>query len=317
VSAVEVVALTGGIGGAKLALGLYRVLPPGALACVVNTGDDFVHLGLHVSPDLDTTLYTLAGCDNPEQGWGRRDETWTFMRVLEELGGESWFRLGDGDLALHVERTRRLARGERLGTVMDDVRQRLAITARLLPMSDDPVRTRVLTRDAELAFQEYFVKLRAEPEVRAITFAGAVQARPGAGLADALASSQLRAIVICPSNPYLSIDPILAIPGLPAALRARGVPVVAVSPLIGGRAVKGPTAKIMRELGIETSNRAIATHYGELLDGLVIDEADGLEALPSGGPSIQVTRTLMQTLKDRERLARSTLEFADRLRRGG
>jgi LPPG:FO 2-phospho-L-lactate transferase len=317
VSAVEVVALTGGIGGAKLALGLYRVLPPGALACVVNTGDDFVHIGLHVSPDLDTTLYTLAGCDNLEQGWGRRDETWTFMRVLEELGGESWFRLGDGDLALHVERTRRLARGERLSTIMDEVRQRLAITSRLLPMSDDPVRTRVLTRDGELAFQEYFVKLRAEPEVRAITFASATQARPGAGVEDALLSPQLRAIVICPSNPYLSIDPIFAIPGLPAALRARGIPVVAVSPLINGRAVKGPTAKIMRELGIETSNRAIAAHYGELLDGLVIDEADGPEALPSGGPSIHVTRTLMQTLEDRERLARSTLEFADRLRRGG
>jgi len=153
VSAVEVVALTGGIGGAKLALGLHRVLPPGALACIVNTGDDFVHLGLHVSPDLDTTLYTLAGCENPEQGWGRRDETWTFMRVLEELGGETWFRLGDGDLALHVERTRRLAAGETLSAIMDDIRRRFGIASRLLPMSDDTVATRVHTPDAELPFQ--------------------------------------------------------------------------------------------------------------------------------------------------------------------
>ena len=313
-SAVEVVALTGGIGGAKLALGLHRVLPPGALACIVNTGDDFVHLGLHVSPDLDTTLYTLAGCENPEQGWGRRDETWTFMRVLEELGGETWFRLGDGDLALHVERTRRLATGETLSAIMDDFRRRFGIASRLLPMSDDTVATRVHTPDAELAFQDYFVRLRAAPEVRAIEFAGASTSRTSAALAEVLGSSRLRAIVVCPSNPYLSIDPILAVRGLAAALRAPGVPVVAVSPLIGGRAVKGPTAKIMRELGIEASNRAIAAHYGDLLDGLVIDESDRSAELPRGLPT-RATRTLMKSLDDREMLARATLEFADHLRR--
>ena len=313
-TAVEVVALTGGVGGAKLALGLQRVLPPGALACVVNTGDDFVHLGLHVSPDLDTTLYTLGDCENPEQGWGRRNETWTFMRVLAELGGESWFRLGDGDLALHVERSRRLAAGEPLSSIMDHVRRRLGIASRLLPMSNEPVRTRVHTADAELAFQEYFVRLRAVPEVQAIAFAGAAQARPAEGLGDALGSARLRAIVICPSNPYLSIDPILAVPGLRAALRARGVPIVAVSPLIGGRAVKGPTAKIMRELGVETSNRAIADHYGDLIDGLVIDESDAAEELPRSLPA-QIARTLMRSLGDREALARTTLEFADRLQR--
>ena len=313
-SAVEVVALTGGIGGAKLALGLHRVLPPGALACIVNTGDDFVHLGLHVSPDLDTTLYTLAGCENPEQGWGRRDETWTFMRVLEELGGETWFRLGDGDLALHVERTRRLAAGETLSAIMDDFRRRFGIASRLLPMSDDTVATRVHTPDAELAFQDYFVRLRAAPEVRAIEFAGASTSRTSAALAEVLGSSRLRAIVVCPSNPYLSIDPILAVRGLAAALRAPGVPVVAVSPLIGGRAVKGPTAKIMRELGIEASNRAIAAHYGDLLDGLVIDESDRSAELPHGLPT-HATRTLMKSLDDREMLARATLEFADHLRR--
>jgi len=312
VSAVEVVALTGGIGGAKLALGLHRVLPRGALACIVNTGDDFVHLGLHVSPDLDTTLYTLAGRENPEQGWGRRDETWTFMHALEELGGETWFRLGDGDLALHVERTRRLAAGETLSAIMDDVRRRFGIASRLLPMSDDAVATRVHTPDAELPFQDYFVRLGAAPEVRAIEFAGAAQARTSAALAEVLGSPRLHAIVVCPSNPYLSIDPILAVPGLAAALRAPGVPVVAVSPLIDGRAVKGPTAKIMRELGMEASNRAIAAHYGDLLDGLVIDESDRSAELPHGLPT-HATRTLMKSLDDREMLARATLEFAGHL----
>jgi LPPG:FO 2-phospho-L-lactate transferase len=314
VSAVEVVALTGGIGGAKLALGLHRVLPPGALACIVNTGDDFVHLGLHVSPDLDTTLYTLAGCESPDQGWGRRDETWTFMRALGELGGETWFRLGDGDLALHVERTRRLATGETLSAIMDDFRRRFGIASRLLPMSDDTVATRVHTPDAELAFQDYFVRFRAAPEVRAIEFAGASTSRTSVALAEVLGSSRLRAIVVCPSNPYLSIDPILAVRGLAAALRAPGVPVVAVSPLIGGRAVKGPTAKIMRELGIEASNRAIAAHYGDLLDGLVIDESDRSAELPQGLPT-RASHTLMKSLDDRELLARATLEFADHLRR--
>ena len=311
----EVIALTGGIGGAKLALGLHRVLPPGALACVVNTGDDFVHLGLHVSPDLDTLLYTLAGCENPEQGWGRRDETWTFMRVLAEMGGETWFRLGDGDLALHVERTRRLAAGETLTAIMDDVRRRLGIDSRLLPVSDDAVRTRVQTREGELDFQEYFVRLRAKPEVRAIAFGGAAEARLTPAIDEQLLNPRLRAVVICPSNPYLSIDPMLAVPGLSAALRARRAPVVAVSPLVGGRAVKGPTAKIMRELGIETTNRAIAAHYAGLIDGLVIDETDRSdEALP--GVATCVTRTLMRTLEDREALAQATLGFAERLQRG-
>lgn len=312
-SAVEVLALTGGIGGAKLALGLARALPEGALACVVNTGDDFVHLGLHISPDLDTTLYTLAGCENPELGWGRRDETWTFMQVLATLGGETWFRLGDGDLALHVERTRRLAHGEPLSAIMDDVRRRFGVATRLLPMSDDAVRTQVHTPSAVLEFQEYFVKRRAEPEVRSIRFEGAARARPAAGVLDAIGSASLRAVVLCPSNPYLSIDPILAVSGLAAALRARGVPIVAVSPLVGGRAVKGPTAKIMRELGVDTSPRAIAEHYGALLDGLIIDEADRASALPDGLP-IRVARTLMATLEDRVRLAQTALEFAAAVR---
>jgi LPPG:FO 2-phospho-L-lactate transferase len=311
----EVVALTGGVGGAKLALGLAQRLPDARLACIVNTADDFVHLGLHISPDLDTLLYTLAGCAHPEQGWGRRDETWTFMRVLESLGGPSWFRLGDGDLALHVERTRRLASGATLTLVMNELAQRLGVGPRLMPMSDDAVRTRLTTDEGVLDFQDYFVARRAAPRVRRIEYAGSDTARPSDEVLRALATRGLRAIVICPSNPYLSIDPILSVPGLRERLRAAAVPIVAVSPLIGGRAVKGPTAKLMQELGVEPTPEAIALHYRGLIDGLVLDEADRSWAARCGIPTL-VTPTLMRDLDDRRRLAEHVLEFAARITPG-
>ena len=209
-----VLALSGGIGGAKLALGLYRTLPPGTLTVVANTGDDFEHLGLSVSPDLDTLLYTLAGIDNSETGWGRRDETWTFMAALESLGGETWFKLGDGDLATHIERTRRLAAGESLSQITDDFRRRLGISARLLPMTDDRVRTRLLTPEGWLDFQDYFVRRQCAPSVREIAFAGAKTAHPHPDFLAALANQNLRMVVICPSNPFISIDPILGLPGV-------------------------------------------------------------------------------------------------------
>jgi len=309
---MRVVALSGGVGGAKLSLGLYRALPAHALTVIVNTGDDFEHLGLRICPDLDTTLYTLAGIEHPAQGWGRRDETWTFLRVIADLGEEAWFRLGDGDLALHVLRTRRLQAGERLSQVMQDFAQRLGIAARIVPMSDASVATRVLTDEGELAFQEYFVRRRCEPRVRAIHFAGATEASPAPEAIAALEAPDLVAIVLCPSNPFLSIDPLLAIPGMRRALAARRVPVVAVSPLIGGRAVKGPTAKIMEELGFATTARAIAGRYRGLIDGLVIDEQDAAQA---GELDLAVfsTRTLMQTLDDRVALARFVLDCAARL----
>src|SRR6266481_1530848 len=193
-----VLALSGGIGGAKLALGLYRILPPDTLTVIANTGDDFAHLGLQISPDLDTLLYTLSGNDNPELGWGRRGETWTFMAALEALGGEAWFRLGDGDLATHIERTRRLAAGESLSQITDDFRRRLGIGARLLPMSDDPVRTRLLTAEGWLDFQDYFVRQRCAPVVREVAFAGAAEARPQPAFLAELADENLRAVVICP-----------------------------------------------------------------------------------------------------------------------
>ena len=315
-SFARVVALCGGVGGAKLALGLYRVLPPDSLTVVVNTGDDFEHLGLTICPDLDTTLYTLAGVANPELGWGRRDETWTFMRTLAELGGDSWFRLGDADLALHVERTRRLRNGDSLSDVVAAVAARLQIRAAIVPMSDEAVRTRVTTPAGELAFQEYFVRERCAPSVTAVTFAGAARARASAGARAALSDAAVAAIIICPSNPYLSIDPILAVPGFRELLQAARAPVIAVTPLVGGRAIKGPTAKIMAELGLEPAAATVAAHYAGLIDGFVLDAQDSALA-PLPAAALHVTDTVMLSLADRERLAREVLEFAARLHEPG
>jgi len=313
-----VLALSGGVGGAKLALGLYRILPPDTLTIVANTGDDFAHLGLAISPDLDTLLYTLSGNDNPELGWGRRGETWTFMAALEALGGDTWFRLGDGDLATHIERTRRLSAGETLSSITDDFRRRLGIAARLLPMSDDPVRTRLHTpansTGGWLDFQDYFVRLRCEPVIDRLEFAGAADARPHPEFLAAIADPNLRAIVICPSNPFISIDPILAVPGVRAALRACAAPVVAVSPIIGGKAVKGPTAKMMHELGLPVDAAAVAHHYRDFLDLYIADEEDAAAVADLDIPVV-LARTLMQSLADREVLARTVLAAADRARK--
>lgn len=310
----NVLALCGGIGGAKLALGLYAELGAGRLSVIVNTGDDFEYLGLHVAPDLDTVLYTLAGLADPERGWGRAGETWNFMTALGELGGETWFALGDRDLAVHVERTRRLRAGETLTAIAADMARRLGVTARIAPMSDAAVRTIVHTPDGPMSFQHYFVKHRCVPVVKRITFAGAAEARPGLVFLDAIADPGLRAVVICPSNPYLSVDPVLAVPGIRTALERAAAPVVAVSPVIGGEAVKGPTAKIMKELGVAVTSRAIAEHYRGLINGLVIDAADAAEAEADRvGIRYMVTRTLMKSLDDKRNLARDVLAFADQL----
>jgi LPPG:FO 2-phospho-L-lactate transferase len=308
---MSVLALSGGIGGAKLALGLYRVLPPGKLTVVANTGDDFEHLGLSISPDVDTLLYTLAGIDNPELGWGRRNETWTFMAALEALGGETWFKLGDGDLATHIERTRRLAAGESLSQVTDDFRRRLGMSVRLLPMSDDRVRTRLQAQEGWLDFQDYFVRLRASPVVREIAYAGASEARANPDFLAALAGDDVELVVICPSNPFLSIDPIISLPRVRDALRACRAPVVAVSPIIGGKALKGPTAKIMAELGLRIGAAAVAGHYEDILDVFIADEADASEVEDLGIP-VRLARTLMSTIEDREALARAVLAVAGR-----
>jgi LPPG:FO 2-phospho-L-lactate transferase len=305
----KVVAICGGIGGAKLALGLSRILPAGDLTVVVNTGDDFEHLGLHISPDLDTVLYTLSGLADRERGWGRGDETWNFMAALGELGGETWFNLGDRDLALHVARTEWLRGGGSLSDFAQTIADALGIAARIVPMSDDPVRTMVDTNEGELAFQRYFVGRRCEPAVTAIRFAGAETARPASSFLAALADSDLAAVLVCPSNPWLSIDPILAVPGVRSAVETARAPVVAVSPLIGGKAVKGPTAKIMGELGIPATSASIAAHYAGLMDGLVVDSGDAAEAGSLPIP-VRDVPTLMQSLADRERLARDVLAFA-------
>jgi LPPG:FO 2-phospho-L-lactate transferase len=308
----SVLALSGGIGGAKLALGLSRVLPPEQLIIVANTGDDFEHLGLAVSPDIDTLIYTLAGLDNPQTGWGRRDETWTFMAALAALGGETWFQLGDGDLATHVERTRRLANGETLSQITRDFCRRLGVGPSIVPMSDQQVRTKVHTAEGQLDFQDYFVRRHCEPVVTGLSYEGAEAARPQPDIVAALADPQLRAVVICPSNPFLSVDPILALPGLRECIKQSRAPLVAVSPIIGGRAVKGPTAKMMAELGLPASAAAVARHYGDLLDGYVVDETDReIASLPS--LAVKATRTLMTSLADREDLARVVLAVADEL----
>ncbi len=306
----RVLVLSGGVGGAKLALGLARVLAPGRLVAVANTGDDFEHLGLAVSPDLDTLMYVLAGLDNPQTGWGRKDESWTFMAALAALGGETWFRLGDGDLATHVERTRRLAAGEPLSRIAADFCRRLGIATRLLPMSDDPVRTRVRTADGWLPFQEYFVRRRSEPRVLGFAFEGADRAKPHPDFLAALRDPDLRAVVVAPSNPFISIDPILALPGVRAALAAAPAPVVAVSPIIGGRAVKGPTAKMMGELGLPLSAAAVARHYGALLDCYIVDERDSAAAAELEVPVV-AAKILMTSLAEREALARAVLAAAD------
>lgn len=308
----NVLALSGGIGGAKLALGLTHVLAPEDLAIVVNTGDDFEHLGLSISPDIDTLVYTLAGLDNPEVGWGRRDETWTFMKALADLGGPDWFRLGDGDLAMHVERTRRLKAGETLSSVTADLARRLGVGPRVLPASDDPVRTRLTTSEGVLDFQDYFVRLRCAPEVRQIEFVGAGAGRPPPEILDRLADDALRAVVLCPSNPFVSIEPILAVPGLREALRATRAPVVAVSPIVGGQAIKGPAAKMMRELGISLTASSVAARYDDFLDGFVLDECDA--GLAGEIPTrTLVTRTLMRDLETKKALATDVLAFADTL----
>ena len=307
-----VVALCGGIGGAKLALGLYHVLDPAGLFLVLNTGDDFEYLGLHISPDIDTVTYTLAGKNNSSTGWGRRNDTWTFMEALAELGGETWFSLGDRDLAIHVERSRRLNAGESLSQITDDFSRAFGISAHLLPITDDPVRTVIETHKGAISFQDYFVRRQSKPVVKKIVFKGADKATPNAAAMNAMQLPDLRAVIICPSNPFLSIDPILAVDGYRQALINCSAPVIAVSPIIGGQAVKGPTSKIMGEISMPSTARAVADYYGEILDGFVFDKADAAEASSASLPS-QVTQTLMESFEDRKSLARDVLAFADEL----
>jgi LPPG:FO 2-phospho-L-lactate transferase len=308
----SVVVLTGGVGGAKLVLGLAQLLPPDEIVAIVNTGDDFRHLGLHVSPDIDTLLYTLSGKANAAQGWGREGESWGFLEALRSLGGEDWFALGDGDLALHVLRTMRLDRGATLSAITGDFARAWGLAMRILPMSDQPVATHLVTDQGELAFQEYFVRERCAPEVRSISFRGEDTARAAPGVVEAILSPDTRAILIAPSNPYLSVDPILAVREVREALTSTSAPIVAVSPIVGGDAVKGPTAKLMTELGVPVTPAAVVRHYGKLLDGVIVDERDGPDGIAIAYAACD---TLMRTLADRVRVAQAALALADSLRR--
>ena len=311
----RVLVLAGGVGGARMARGLARALPdPARLTIAVNTADDFVHLGLAISPDLDTVLYTLAGIENPDQGWGRADETWSFMETLEKFGGETWFRLGDKDLALHVFRTRALAEGRTLAAVTAELCRRFDIRAEILPMTNDKVATVVETDAGTLAFQDYFVRRRCAPKVAGFRFLGADDAKPLPRLIERLADPALGAIVVAPSNPFVSIAPILALAGVRAAIDACPAPIIAVSPLVGGEAVKGPAAKMIAELGEIPSVRWIAERYAGLIDGIVIDEADREEAEKIRGPRVRVAKTVMRSDADRATLAALVLAFAEELR---
>lgn len=307
-----ILVLAGGVGGAKLARGLSLEVPPDNLQIVVNTGDDFIHLGLHISPDIDTVMYWLAGANNIERGWGLADETWNFMAALERLGGPTWFQLGDRDLATHIERTRRLNAGEALSTVTHFLCRRLGIHHPITPMSDGPVRTMVYTDRGELEFQQYFVQYRCEPRVSKLEYRGADTATPAAGFNMTLHRNDLEAIVICPSNPFLSIAPILSLRGIRANIKSRVAPVVAVSPIVGGQAIKGPTAKIFNELGHKPSALEVAHFYTDLIDGLVIDTVDAELApeIEKLGVKVKIAQTVMTSERDRVDLARTVLQFA-------
>ncbi len=299
---MKVAALSGGVGGAKLAEGLARTCAD--LTIIANTGDDFEHMGLSISPDIDSLVYALAGLADRQRGWGRAGETWAFMEAAGALGGETWFNLGDRDLAMHVLRSARLAAGEPLSAVTADIARRLGIAAKILPATDRRLRTLVDTEAGRLAFQHYFVRERAGPRVTGFVFDGAETARSAPGALEALRGADR--IVICPSNPYISIDPILAVPGYREAVRGA----VCVSPIIAGQAVKGPAAKMMAELGLTPSAVEIARHYRGLARALVIDEADAHEAaaVEAEGMGAVVAPTLMTGPEDAERLARIVLE---------
>ena len=308
---MKIVALAGGVGGAKLAHGLAQILPPEDLTVIVNTGDDFEHLGLYICPDLDTVCYTLAGLANPETGWGRVDETWGAISNIERLGGPNWFRLGDQDIATHLERTRRLKEGQSLSQVTRDFCAAWGVRHNVLPMSDQPVRTIVETDEGDLPFQEYFVHRGCRPRVKGFRFEGVDSARcaPAPGAREAIQSAD--AVILCPSNPWVSIDPILRV--LSPLLSGEGPGVrLAVSPIIGGQAVKGPAAKMYAELGIQPSALAVANHYRGVLTGFVLDSVD---AQLAGQIPVQawVTDTLMKSIPDRARVARDVLNFIGNL----
>ncbi len=307
-------ALAGGVGCAKLAEGLTRAIGAEQLAVIVNTADDFVLHGLHISPDIDTVLYTLAGLANPETGWGIAGDTWENFGMLERYGASPWFRLGDRDLATHLLRTQLISEGATLSEATNILARRLGVTTRILPMSDDPVHTLVDTDKGALPFQEYFVREHWQPVVRALLYEGSAEAEPAATMLRRIETADT--IVICPSNPYLSIDPILSLRGVHDVLLNASAPIIAVTPIVAGEALKGPAAKLMRELGVEASAVEVARHYSDFINGFILDQRDAdlrprIEAM---GMGVLVTDTIMNNADDRARLACEIVAFADELR---
>lgn len=306
---MKIVALAGGVGGAKFVHGLAQIIPPEDLTVIVNTGDDFEHYGLYICPDLDTVCYTLAGSANPETGWGRVNETWNVIENASKLGGPAWFRLGDQDLGTHLERTRRLKEGDALSQITKNFCKAWGIEHEVLPMSDQPVRTIVETEEGDLAFQEYFVHRRCEPRVTGFRFEGVERAEPAPGAREAIQSAD--AVIICPSNPWVSIDPILRVLSPRPMGDGPGVRAVAISPIIGGETVKGPAAKMYRELGIEPTALAVAGHYCDFITGFVLDTFDKQLEVEIRKLKMRtlVTNTLMKSHDDRKQLAGQVLNF--------
>lgn len=315
----RVLALCGGVGGAKLAHGLSRILAPEELFVAVNTGDDFEHAGLPVSPDLDTVMYTLAEAADPGRGWGIAGETWRFMAMLAPFKELSWFNLGDKDLATHLRRAQVLRAGLDLDQATRSLCYSFGVRHRIFPMTLERLRTVVVTAQGRLPFQDYFVRLGCRPRARAIEFAGAGQAAPHPLFDSLLTGGGLRAVILCPSNPFLSIDPILALKNARSRLRAVGAPVVAVSPIVGGKALRGPAAKLMEEMNLPVNNLSVAEHYRDFLDGLIIDEADRHEtsAIEKLGIRVKPAAAVMRSTQDRIALAETCLRFAAQLSRPG
>jgi LPPG:FO 2-phospho-L-lactate transferase len=309
---MEIAALAGGIGGSKLLVGLIRAMDPQELNIIVNTGDDIVLHGLHISPDLDTVTYTLAGIANPETGWGLRDETFHTFRQLATYGHQSWFNLGDRDLATHIHRTAMMREGASLSQAAESIRQALGVRARLLPMCDEPVPTMVHTDQGLLHFQEYLVKRHAEPVIQSLEFAGVERAKPTPGVLETI--ERAAAIVICPSNPLISIGPILAVPGIREALRKRRADVLAVCPIVGGKSLKGPSDRMLAQLGFDVSALGVARMYQDICSTFVIDSADAgqREAIEQLDMKVTVTSTVMRSEEDKENLARHALQLLAR-----
>jgi len=304
----RVVVLSGGVGGAKFAAGLNAMLPAGQLAVIVNTADDFDHLGLRICPDLDSVLYGLAHLQDEIRGWGRRDESWNCLQALTAIGAEDWFALGDRDLAVHVFRSHMLRQGMSLAEITEHLVKALGVQNAIIPMSESRVSTVLSTDEGELALQDYFVRRRCQPKVRSLRYDGAQQARLHPKAKTVLNAPEIQAIFIAPSNPFLSIDPILSLPGVKDMLQNRRVPVIAVSPLIGGRSLKGPLSDMLESMGFEGSNATIAKHYSGLIDGMVIDSSDGQDIDELDLPTL-VVPIFMPDAPSRERLAQATLEF--------